>query len=72
MIAAIYARATVLAAIALALTGCLGGATYRNATGREPSEAEAEDCYQKAERSTTFADTLRACLREKGYQPVKE
>jgi len=62
-----------LGLIALALTGCLlGGATWRNAAGLEPSQAEAEECYQKAERSTMFADTLRACLREKGYQPVKD
>jgi len=68
----ISARVTAIAALAIALTGCLGGATYRDAAGREPSNAEAEECYQKAERSTMFADTLRACLREKGYQPMKD
>jgi len=72
MIAVIYARTTAIAALAFTLTGCLGGATYRNAAGGEPSAAEAEECCQKAERSTMFADALRACPREKGYQPVKD
>jgi hypothetical protein len=62
-----------IASMLLALSGCLGeSATWRNAAGRKPSEAEAEECYQKATRATVFADTLRACLQEKGYRPVKD
>lgn len=67
-----FRRAVYIAPLALALAGCLGGARWRNAAGREPSEAEAEECYQKAARSTTFADTLRDCLWDKGYRPVKD
>ena len=62
-----------IASVLFALWGCLGeSATFRNAAGLKPSEAEAEECYQKATRATVFADTLRACLGEKGYRPVKD
>jgi hypothetical protein len=60
----------------LGLSGCLlEGATWRNTAGFAPSDAEVEECYQEAKRATMLAryspDTLRACLREKGYRPVK-
>jgi len=62
-----------IASILLALSGCLReSATWRNFSGRKPSEAEAEECYQKATRAPVFSDTLRACLGEKGYRPVKD